>query len=100
MVAVHLMSTRIKNVLVMVVALFVLGASSQAAVCELACGVQMQAAECRAGAASSTVMPGAMPGMEHGAAMGHAAGMAMDHSHCAHGMGMAPMQAVVHSVGE
>jgi hypothetical protein len=100
MVVVHLMSTRIKNVLVMVVALFLLGASSQAAVCELACGVQMQAAECHAGAASSAPMHGAMSDMEHGTVAGHAAGMVMDRSHCAHAMGMAPMQAVIHSLGE
>jgi len=89
------MAARIRNVLVMLVALFVLGASSQAAVCELTCDVMMQAPECHgadAPAAMAMSMPMAMPG--------HSAGMAMDHSHCHHAMGTAPMHAMLHQVGE
>jgi hypothetical protein len=91
MVTVHRVSTRIKNVLVMLVAVLLLGASSQAAVCELACGLQMQAAEC---AATSAGMSMSMPAA-HGDGMGP-----MDHSHCAHGMQMSTQQAVLHHVGE
>jgi hypothetical protein len=70
--------TRLRNLLVMVVALFVLGASSQAAVCELACG-QVAAMQCNAPAA------------------GHSEAMVMSHGHCSHAM--ASMQGVTQSVG-
>jgi hypothetical protein len=60
--------TRLRDVLVMVVALFVLGASSQAAVCELVCGPQVAAMQC------ST------------SAMDHSDAMVMSDGHCTHGM--------------
>lgn len=62
----------------MVVALFVLGASSQAAVCELACGPQVSAVRCSA-------------------AMGHSEAMVMSHGHCSHAMASmhGDMQSVV-----
>ncbi len=82
---------RIQHVLAMVVALFVLGASSQAAVCELACGLQVHTSGCHAGMASG------MPAMEHSAPV-HAAAEAMPGMHCSHGMAM-PVSPVVHSVG-
>ena len=90
---VHRVSTRIKNVLVMVVAILLLGASSQAAVCELSCGLQMQASECAAS------MSG-MSGMPMGESVAHAPGAGMDHSHCAHGMQATARQAVLHHLGE
>ncbi|MCU1323281.1 MAG: hypothetical protein JWM43_2930 [Acidobacteriaceae bacterium] len=92
---------RIQHVLVMMVALFVLGASSQAAVCELACGLQVHEAGCHAGMGSA--MAGSvMNSMNSPAAMGHsavnhAASAGMPHAHCSH-MTM-PVQAVVHSIG-
>jgi hypothetical protein len=64
----------------MVVALVVLGASSQAAVCELACGPQVSAVSCSA-------------------AMRHSEAMVMSHGHCSHAMGMASMHGAVQSVG-
>ncbi|WP_213803930.1 hypothetical protein [Granulicella sp. dw_53] len=81
------MSTRIKNVLAMVVALFLLGVSSEAAVCELACGLQIQTAQCHA---MQDAMSGSAP----------IAGMEMDHSHCLHTKKTAPAQAIVHGAGE
>ena len=83
---------RIQHVLAMVVALFVLGASSQAAVCELACGLQVHTSGCHAG------MTSAMPGMamEHSAPTADSA--AMPSMHCSHGMAM-PVAPVMHSVG-
>jgi hypothetical protein len=66
-------------VLVLVVALFVLGASSQAAVCELACGPQVATLRCNAA--------------------GHSEAMVMSHGHCSHAMGMASMLGMVQSVG-
>jgi hypothetical protein len=91
---VHCVTTRIKNVLVMLVAVLLLGASSQAAVCELACGLQMQAAEC---SMSSSGMSMAMSTAVHAAPMNQMGGM--DHSHCAHAMGMPP-QVVAHQMSE
>jgi hypothetical protein len=55
-------------VLVVVLALFVLGASSQAAVCELACGPQVAAMQCNSAA-------------------GHSEAMVMSGGHCSHAMG-------------
>jgi hypothetical protein len=97
---VHRMKTRIKDVLVMMVAVLLLGASSQAAVCELACGLQMQAAECSMSSAGMSMSMSTAPGATApGAALSiHQMG-AMDHSHCAHGMAMSP-QVVVHQVSE
>jgi hypothetical protein len=66
-------------VLVVVVALFVLGASSQAAVCELACGPQVAVMQCNSAA--------------------HSEAMVMSHGHCSHAMGMASMLGAVQSVG-
>jgi hypothetical protein len=65
---------------VVVVALFVLGASSQAAVCELACGPQVATMRCNT-------------------AGGHSEAMVMSGGHCSHGMGMTSMQVAVHSLG-
>lgn len=65
--------------LVVVVALFVLGASSQAAICELACGPQVATMRCGAGA-------------------GHSEAMVMSHGHCSRAMGMAS-HGVPQSVG-
>lgn len=68
-----------------VVALFVLGASSQAVVCELACGPQVAAMQCNSAS--------------------HSEAMVMSHGHCSHAMGMAgmsamgPMQLAAQSVG-
>jgi hypothetical protein len=67
-------------VLVLAVALFVLGASSQAAVCELACGPQVAVVMCNAAA-------------------GHSEVMVMSHGHCSHAMGMASMHGQAQSVG-
>ena len=64
--------------LVLVVALFVLGASSQAAVCELACGPQVAAMQCNSAA--------------------HSEAMVMSHGHCSHAMGMASMHGAAQSV--
>jgi len=66
-------------VVAVVVALFVLGASSQAVVCELACGPQVAAMRCNS-------------------AMGHSEAMVMTHGHCSHAMGMASMHDAVQSV--
>ena len=66
--------------MVFVVALFVSGASSQAAVCELACGPQIATVQC-------------------GAATGHSEAMVMSHGHCSHAMGMASMLGAAQSVG-
>jgi hypothetical protein len=63
---------------VLVVALFVLGASSQAAVCELACGPQVAAMQCNSAA--------------------HSEAMVMSHGHCSHAMGMASMLGATQSV--
>jgi hypothetical protein len=71
---------RLRNVLVLVVALFVLGASSQAAVCELACGPQVAVMQCNAAA--------------------HSEAMVMSHGHCSHAMGMASMHGATQSAGE
>jgi hypothetical protein len=65
---------------VLVVALFVLGASSQAAVCELACGPQVAAMQCNSAA--------------------HSEAMVMSHGHCSHAMGMAGMYGAMQGVGE
>jgi hypothetical protein len=65
-------------VLVVVVALFVLGASSQAALCELACGPQVATMRCNAAA-------------------GHSEAMVMSHGHCSHGM--SAMLGAAQSVG-
>ena len=65
--------------MVFVVALFVSGASSQAAVCELACGPQVAVMKCNAA--------------------GHSEAMVMSHGHCSHAMGMASMHDAVQSVG-
>lgn len=89
---------RIQHVLVVVVALFVLGASSQAAVCELACGLQVHEAGCHAamGAPMSSMKMGSPVAMGH-SATNRAASVGMPHAHCSH---MAiPVQAVVHSIG-
>jgi hypothetical protein len=91
---VRYVTTRIKNVLVMLVAVLLLGASSQAAVCELACGVQMQAAGC---SMTSAGMSMAMPAAAHTDSMNQMG--AMDHSHCAHGMALLP-QVVAHQASE
>jgi uncharacterized protein involved in copper resistance len=86
--------TRLKNVLAMAVALFVLGASSQAAVCELACGLQVHPAACHAAMeASGSAMAGMIT--EH-AEMEHMAGMS--HEHCSHSMAKPAMPGMVHSV--
>lgn len=94
MVKVHRVITRIKNVLVMLVAVLLLGASSQAAVCELACGLPMQTAECPMTSPGMSMAMSATSGPVVHSQMG-----AMDHSHCAHGMVMVP-QAVAHQVSE
>ena len=83
---------RIQHVLAMVVALFVLGASSQAAVCELACGLQVHTSGCHAG------MTSAMPGMAMEQNAPTADSAAMPPMHCSHGMAM-PAAPVMHSVG-
>jgi hypothetical protein len=86
--------TRLQNVLTVVVALFVLGASSQAAVCELACGLQVHPAACHA---SMEASGSAMPGMTAGhAEMEHMAGMS--HAHCSHGMAVSGMSGIVHNM--
>ena len=72
------MKTRLRNVLVLLVALFVLGASSQAAVCELACGPQVAVMKCNAA--------------------GHSEAMVMSHGHCSHAVGMASMLGAVQGV--
>jgi hypothetical protein len=85
---------RFQRVLAVMVALFVLGASSQAAVCELACGLQVHPAACHASMeASASTMPGMTadhPAIEHMAGMSH--------EHCSHGMAMSAMRGVMHSV--
>ena len=65
--------------LVLLVVLFVLGASSQAAVCELACGPQVAVMHCNAAA--------------------HSEAMVMSHGHCSRAMGMASMLGAAQSVG-
>jgi hypothetical protein len=84
---------RIQHVLAMVVALFVLGASSQAAVCELACGLQVHTSACHAGMTSD--MPGMA--MEH-SAPAESSRAAMPPMHCSHGM-VIPVVPGMHSVG-
>lgn len=76
---------RLRNVLAMLMALFVMGASSQAAVCELACELQVQVAGCHT--AGSTGHGQEMTAM--------AAGMA--HDHCDHGMHVAPVRGMIDS---
>ena len=86
--------TRFQHVLAVVVALFVLGASSQAAVCELACGLQVHPAACHAAMeASAPSMPGMMA---KPSAPDHMAGMS--HAHCSHGMAMSTTRGIVHTV--
>jgi hypothetical protein len=81
-----MLRTRIQHVLTMVIALFFLGASSQAAVCELACGLQVHPAACHAGMEATSVSA-AMPGMvAHPSAKAPKAGM--EHAHCSHAITM------------
>ncbi len=94
------MTGRIQHVLTMVIALFFLGASSQAAVCELACGLQVHPAACHAGM-EATSNSAAMPGMgAHPSATKPMAGM--EHAHCSHSMTMSvsvsATPALTHSV--
>jgi hypothetical protein len=61
------MVARLKSVLAMLMVLFILGASSQPALCELACGLGMHSSSCHSeDAAGASAKAQDMPGMEHG----------------------------------
>ena len=70
---------RLRGLLAVVVALVVLGASSQAAVCELACGLQVEEMSCHAAASDPEA---------------DSAAMGLSHAHCSHGMGASATQQV------
>jgi hypothetical protein len=79
-------TTRLKGVLAMVVALVMLAASSQATVCELACGLQIKEMNCHAAPNR--------PATSDSVAMG------MNHAHCGHGMKAQAMQQAMRSVAD